>query len=156
MIVAVEGRSLVAWRMRLSMYFLTVLIRDMALYVHIECGMVFTNAQGGGQCIDDDLGWDEWAKIVIGGNIDKYDVSRLYSGVACAYYVVNITHIFGFIEQLNEVDTSSVEETNQETGLENVVRDDEVVQCDEETKKALIAAFPQRLGNLLKVKGVFK
>lgn len=72
-----------------------------------------------------------------------------------AYYAENLSAIFGYMELLNEVDTNGVPETCQVTGLEDVVREDEVQECDEETRKKLIESFPNRLGALLKVKAVF-
>ena len=56
---------------------------------------------------------------------------------------------------LNEVDTTGVEETCQVTGLEDVVREDVVVEASEETKKKLTNAFPEKMGKFLKVKAVF-
>ncbi len=70
-------------------------------------------------------------------------------------YAEQLSAVFAYISQLNEVDTSSVEETNQVTGLEDVTREDEVVACTEETRKKIISQFPDRMGDLLKVKGVF-
>lgn len=70
-------------------------------------------------------------------------------------YAEQLSGILGYIEMLHEVDTSTVEETLQVTGLMDVVREDVVVVCEEETRKKLLAAFPERMGNLLKVQGVF-
>ena len=70
-------------------------------------------------------------------------------------YAEQLTAIFGYVEMLNEVDTEGVEETSQVTGLQDVVREDVVVDCDEEMKNRLIEAFCEKQGALLKVKGVF-
>ncbi len=70
-------------------------------------------------------------------------------------YAEQLTAIFGYVEMLNEVDTEGVEETCQVTGLQDVVREDIVVDCDEETKKQLVEAFSDKKGQLLQVKGVF-
>ncbi len=40
------------------------------------------------------------------------------------HYQSEIASILGYIEQLNEVDTTGVEPTSQVTGLENVTRED--------------------------------
>lgn len=72
-----------------------------------------------------------------------------------AYYAKDLSAIFGYIDMLNDVDVSGVAETCQVTGLEDVIRKDEVNACDEETRKKLIESFPDKLGALLKVKGVF-
>lgn len=70
-------------------------------------------------------------------------------------YSRELSAILEYIEQLNEVNISGVQETSQVTGLVNVVRDDVVEETPEEQKKKLIEQFPNRLGKLLKVKGVF-
>lgn len=70
-------------------------------------------------------------------------------------YAEQISVVLDYVEMLNEVDTEGVEETCQVTELEDVVREDEVVESDEETKKKIIDAFPEKMGKLLKVKAVF-
>lgn len=70
-------------------------------------------------------------------------------------YATQLSAVFQYIEMLNQVETNDVEETCQVTGLEDVVRIDEVKECDEERRKKLIELFPERKGNLLKVKAVF-
>ena len=71
-------------------------------------------------------------------------------------YAKQLTVVLDYIEMLNEVDTTDVPETCQVTGLQDVVREDVVESCDEETRKKLINQFPSKLGDLLKVKAVFK
>lgn len=70
-------------------------------------------------------------------------------------YAEQLTAIFGYVEMLNEVDTDGVEETCQVTGLQDVVREDVTMDCDDQTKKQLIEAFSDKKGQLLQVKGVF-
>ena len=70
-------------------------------------------------------------------------------------YAEQLSAVLGYIEMLDEVDTTGVEETCQVTGLEDVVREDVVEEASEETKKKLISAFPEKMGKLLKVKAVF-
>jgi aspartyl-tRNA(Asn)/glutamyl-tRNA(Gln) amidotransferase subunit C len=70
-------------------------------------------------------------------------------------YAEQLSVIFDYFSMLNEVDTEGVKETCQVTGLEDAVRDDVVNNCDEETRKKIIKAFPEKIGVLLKVKGVF-
>lgn len=41
-------------------------------------------------------------------------------------FATQLTDILGWIDMLNEVDTEGVEETSQVTGLESVMRSDEV------------------------------
>ena len=70
-------------------------------------------------------------------------------------YATELSSVFEYIEMLDEVDTDGVVETCQVTGLVDVFREDEVRECDQKAKVKLIAQFPDRVGNLLKVKGVF-
>jgi len=70
-------------------------------------------------------------------------------------YAGQLSAVFDYIEMLNEVDTTGIEETCQVTGLMDVVREDVVEECDEETRKKIIGQFPNKMGNLLKVKAVF-
>ena len=70
-------------------------------------------------------------------------------------YADQLSAVFDYISMLNEVDTTGVAETCQVTELEDVVREDVVAQSDEETRKKIIAQFPDKVGNLLKVKAVF-
>ncbi len=72
-----------------------------------------------------------------------------------ARYAGQLSAVLDYVEILNEVDTSGIEETCQVTGLEDVVREDVVVACDEDTRKRIIDQFPSRQGDLLKVKAVF-
>lgn len=71
-------------------------------------------------------------------------------------YATELSAILEFVEQLQEVDTTDVEPTSQVTGLEDVYREDVVRVCDEETRKKIIAQFPERDEDLLKVPGVFE
>ncbi|PIZ95283.1 MAG: Asp-tRNA(Asn)/Glu-tRNA(Gln) amidotransferase GatCAB subunit C [Candidatus Magasanikbacteria bacterium CG_4_10_14_0_2_um_filter_37_12] len=71
-------------------------------------------------------------------------------------YAKQISVILDYIDMLNEVDTTVVEETCQVTGLEDVFREDKVADCDEEVRKNIITQFPEKQGNLLKVKAVFQ
>ena len=64
--------------------------------------------------------------------------------------------ILAFIDKLQEVDTSSVSPAVYMNDLKNVFREDEVSACDADTRARLIAAFPERVGDVLKVQGVFE
>ena len=70
-------------------------------------------------------------------------------------YAGELSVILDYVEMLNEVDTENVTETCQVTGLQNVVREDIVIECNEETKKKIIEQFPDKKDNLLRVKAVF-
>lgn len=73
-----------------------------------------------------------------------------------AMYAEQLSVVLDYIEMLNEVNTDGVTETCQVTGLEDVYREDEAVDTDEESKNRLINSFPEKMGNLLKVKAVFE
>jgi len=70
-------------------------------------------------------------------------------------YAEQLSAVLDYVNILNEVDTEGVEETNQVTGLMDVVRPDEVKDCDDSTRKKIISQFPDTHGDLLKVKAVF-
>lgn len=70
-------------------------------------------------------------------------------------YAEQLSVIFDYMKLLEEVDTLSVPETSQVTGLEDVYRADEVVACNEDIRKKILQAFPEKQGELLKVKSVF-
>ena len=64
-----------------------------------------------------------------------------------------LNEIIGFVEQLNEVATDGVEPTYQVTGLENVMRDDVVVDYGLDRDKLLKNA-PDTQDGQIKVKRV--
>lgn len=71
-------------------------------------------------------------------------------------YAEQLSVVFDYVKMLEEVDTEGVIETCQVTGLEDVLRDDTVKQCPDEIREKLIAQFPARVEDLLKVKQVFE
>lgn len=71
-------------------------------------------------------------------------------------YAEQLSAIFEYIDLLQEVDTSGVETSESGSQLTDIVREDTVIETDEETRKKLIAAFPKKVGNLLKVPGIFE
>ncbi|MFA6486229.1 MAG: Asp-tRNA(Asn)/Glu-tRNA(Gln) amidotransferase subunit GatC [Candidatus Magasanikbacteria bacterium] len=71
-------------------------------------------------------------------------------------YADQLSAVLDYVEQLNEVNTDNVPETCQVTGLKNVTRADEPVTCDDDTRAKIIAAFPEKLDKVLKVKAVFE
>jgi len=70
-------------------------------------------------------------------------------------YASQLSSILDYVEQLKEVDTDGVEPTAQVTGLENVMRQDEMEKLDKETMKKLIELAPDKEDNLIKTKSVF-
>ena len=64
-----------------------------------------------------------------------------------------ISLILDFIETMNTIDTTDVEPLEHVVPLVNVWRKDVVTNID--TRDGVVAAFPEKEGDLLKVKGVF-
>ena len=64
-----------------------------------------------------------------------------------------LQNIFAFVEQLNEVDTTGVLPTYQVTGLENVWREDEVIDYHLD-REALLKNAPAQQDGQIKVKRV--
>jgi aspartyl-tRNA(Asn)/glutamyl-tRNA(Gln) amidotransferase subunit C len=62
----------------------------------------------------------------------------------------DIGTILSYIQQLDELDTTGVEPTYQVTGLENVWRDDAVID-DNVTREQLLALSPEAANNQVKV-----
>lgn len=64
-----------------------------------------------------------------------------------------LQNILGFVEQLNSIDTTGVEPTYQVTGLENVWRDDELIDYGL-SREALLKNAPDSQNGQIKVKRV--
>jgi len=62
----------------------------------------------------------------------------------------DISNILGYVEKLGELDTNGVEPTYQVTGLENVWRDDSVIDYGVE-RDDLLAIAPESTNNQVKV-----
>ena len=68
---------------------------------------------------------------------------------------VQLSSILKYVGQLSECQTEGIEPMSHVVSLVNVLRSDEVSGCDAETRDRLLAAFPDKEGDLLKVKAVF-
>lgn len=66
-----------------------------------------------------------------------------------------LSQILEYVGQLAECETTDVEPMAHVVPLLNVMREDEVVGCEAEVRERLLDAFPEREGDLLKVKAVF-
>ena len=66
-----------------------------------------------------------------------------------------LSDILEYIEQLKEIDTKDIEPVSQVTGLINVIREDVTDGCDENTRKKIVANFPEEKDGCVKVKQVF-
>lgn len=67
-----------------------------------------------------------------------------------------ISDILGYIDQLKEVDTADVEPISQITGKVNVFREDEAVECPEETKDIMASNYPDKQDGYVRVKQILK
>lgn len=70
-----------------------------------------------------------------------------------ALLTVQLSTILDFVEELQSINTDSVEETSQVTGLTDVWREDEVVPCDL-TRDQLLANAPMSENGYIKVRRV--
>jgi len=71
-------------------------------------------------------------------------------------YAQQLSSILDYVELLKEVKTDGVEPTAQVTGLENVMRDDAIDDCDKETRDKLIKLAPESEDDLIKTRSVFE
>ena len=69
-------------------------------------------------------------------------------------YRNQISDILGYIDQLQEVDTNNVEPTAQITGLENVLREDEICEWDKKEIEKSLNQAPDLSNNQIKVKRI--
>jgi aspartyl-tRNA(Asn)/glutamyl-tRNA(Gln) amidotransferase subunit C len=63
---------------------------------------------------------------------------------------VDIENILGYVQQLSELDTEGVEPTYQVTDLENVWRDDSIIDSHV-SREQLLALAPESAANQVKV-----
>ncbi len=69
-------------------------------------------------------------------------------------YGGQLEDILGYVDQLKEVDTTHVKPTAQVTGLENVMREDEVENWPTDEVEASLNQAPEKEGRFIKVKRV--
>ena len=63
---------------------------------------------------------------------------------------IDISNILGYVEQLNKIDTNGIEPTYQVTGLENVWRDDKIIDYGI-SRETLLDLAPESANNQIKV-----
>ena len=66
-----------------------------------------------------------------------------------------LSSILEYVGQLSECETEGIEPMSHVVPLVNALRSDEVDACDSETRDRLLDSFPEKDGDLLKVKAVF-
>lgn len=69
-------------------------------------------------------------------------------------FAEQISSILDYVKKVQEVDTTAVKDFSHLPELSNVWREDEIKQ-DQDTKK-IISQFPEKSGNLNKVKAVLE
>lgn len=70
-------------------------------------------------------------------------------------FTTQLTDILNYVSKLEEVNTDNVEPTAQVTGLENIMREDEVNECDADTVARIKSLFPETKAGYNSVPGVF-
>ena len=71
-------------------------------------------------------------------------------------FAPQLSSILDYVGKLREVDVDVAKEAVANiTGLENVMRADELHTCTPEERERILAQFPMREGDLLKTRGVF-
>jgi len=66
-----------------------------------------------------------------------------------------LSSILEYVSQLQRIDTNGVEPLSYPIPMENVWAEDEVRPADAIERQAILDAFPEKDGDLLKVKSVF-
>ncbi|MDD5251654.1 MAG: Asp-tRNA(Asn)/Glu-tRNA(Gln) amidotransferase subunit GatC [Patescibacteria group bacterium] len=72
-----------------------------------------------------------------------------------ARFEKQLSGILDYVSQLSQVATEGVEPLSHVSPVVNAWRADEVVACTADERERLLEAFPERDGDLLKVKAVF-
>lgn len=70
-------------------------------------------------------------------------------------YATELSAILSFVGQLQEVDLTDTPPTAQVTGLQNVWREDAVIEAAADVRVKLLAQFPERRLDLLSAPAVF-
>ena len=70
-------------------------------------------------------------------------------------FASQLSSIIEYVGQLREVEVQPEDAVANITGLENVMREDELRACTPEERERIVAQFPMREGDLLKTRGVF-
>ena len=65
-----------------------------------------------------------------------------------------LSTVLEYVDELQQVDISGLEEISQITGLVNVQRDDKVVETDQETREAIFKNAPEMKDGYYKVKAI--
>ena len=69
---------------------------------------------------------------------------------------IQLSQILEYVAQLQKVDTKGVELISQITGLQNVAREDVVINCPLEVKEDILKQAPKTKNGLVETLGVFE
>jgi len=85
------------------------------------------------------------------------ELARLeLSEVELKKYGSQLSDILDYIDKLKEVDTKGIEPTAQVTGLENIMREDEIKDWDSGERKKALAEAPELEDEQIKVKRILE
>jgi aspartyl-tRNA(Asn)/glutamyl-tRNA(Gln) amidotransferase subunit C len=68
----------------------------------------------------------------------------------------DVGRVLEYVDALKQVPTDGLPEVSQVTGLKNINRNDEAIECDPETRKRILEAMPATQDEYLKVKAIFE
>lgn len=96
-------------------------------------------------------------------NLDKTQIKHIanlarleLSDAELEKYGGQLSGILSFVEQLQEVDTDNVEPTAQVTGMENIFREDKVIDWNREEVQAALDLASELEGEQIKVKRILQ
>lgn len=69
-------------------------------------------------------------------------------------YQKDLSSVLRYVDKLQEVDTEDIEEIGHITGVNNVYRDDVVIESTEEEKKMIMDNVAEEYNGYIKVKNV--
>jgi len=71
-------------------------------------------------------------------------------------YQHQLSDILGYVNKLQEVDTSGISPDSYATELKNVWREDNAKLCEEDERRLILDNMPDKEGDQLKTIGIFK
>jgi len=71
-------------------------------------------------------------------------------------FLGQLSSILNYVSQLQELDTESVAQTAQVTGIKNAFREDVVEDCPKGTREGILKNAPEIEDDLIKTKSVFE
>lgn len=72
-----------------------------------------------------------------------------------AKFQTQLSEILEYVNKLQKLNTEGNEPINQITGLKNVMRDDQIDQCNEDAREEMLKQAPKKKDNLIETLRVF-